>query len=65
MRLAFAVLVLLAATAAPAAAVPAVIAGADPEAYVLDLSYDARGAGTLTGTERIDFVNRGPAPRAS
>ncbi len=61
MGLAFAVLVLLAATAAPAAAGPAVIAGADPEAYTLDLSYDAGGAGTLTGRERIDFFNRGPA----
>lgn len=46
----------------PAAASPAAIAGADPEAYALDLSYDARGAGTLTGSERIEFVNRGPAP---
>jgi len=63
-RLAFAVLVLLAATAAPAAAGPAVIAGADPEAYTLDLSYDAGGVGTLTGSERIDFVNRGAAPLA-
>jgi Peptidase family M1 domain len=60
-RLALAVLVLLGAWAAPAAAAPAVISGADPEAYTLDLSYDARGAGKLTGTERIDFVNRGPA----
>jgi Peptidase family M1 domain len=61
-RLAFAVLVLLAGGAAPASAGPAVSAGADPEAYTLDLTYDARGVGTLTGTERIDFVNRGPAP---
>jgi hypothetical protein len=54
-------LLLLAAGAAPAAAAPAVISGADPEAYVLDLTYDARGAGTLRGSERIEFVNRGPA----
>jgi Peptidase family M1 domain len=60
-RLAVAVLVLLVAGAAPASAGPAVIAGADPETYVLDLSYDASRVGTLTGTERIDFVNRGPA----
>jgi hypothetical protein len=60
-RIALAVLVLLAAAAAPAAASPAVISGADPEAYTLDLSYADSGVGTLTGTERIDFVNRGAA----
>ena len=61
MRLALAVVLWLAAAAAPAVAAPAVISGADPEAYTLDLSYDARGAGTLRGSERIEFVNRGPA----
>jgi hypothetical protein len=60
-RVALAVLLLLAAGAAPAAAAPAVVAGADPEAYQLDLRYDARGPGTLRGSERIEFVNRGPA----
>jgi hypothetical protein len=39
-----------------------VIQGADPEAYLLDLSYAARGAGVLAGSERIEFVNRGPGP---
>ena len=38
-----------------------VIGGADPEAYSLDLRYAERGAGVLSGRERIDFVNRGPA----
>jgi hypothetical protein len=61
LRLALAVLLWLAAAAAPAAAAPAAISGADPEAYTLDLRYDARGAGTLRGSERIEFVNRGPA----
>jgi hypothetical protein len=61
LRLALAVLFWLAAAAAPAAAAPAVDSGADPEAYTLDLRYDARGLGTLRGTERIEFVNRGPA----
>jgi len=60
-RLALVALLLLAAAAAPAAAAPTVISGADPEAYVLDLTYDASGAGTLSGSERIEFVNRGPA----
>jgi hypothetical protein len=61
LRLALSVLFWLAATAVPAAAAPAVIAGADPEAYTLDLTYDARANGTLRGSERIEFVNRGPA----
>jgi len=60
-RLALALLLWAAAAAAPAAAAPAVISGADPAAYTLDLAYDARGAGTLSGSERIEFVNRGPA----
>ena len=61
MRLGLALIVLLAAGAPSAHAAGAVIAGADPEAYTLDLRYSARGAGELVGTERIDFVNRGPA----
>jgi hypothetical protein len=49
------------ALAAPAAgAQSVVISGADPEAYTLDLRYADRGAGVLEGSERIDFVNRGP-----
>jgi hypothetical protein len=52
---------LLALALAPAAAArPVEIRGADPEAYTLDLRYEARGAGVLSGSERIDFVNRGP-----
>jgi hypothetical protein len=48
---------------APAAQAQSVqIAGADPEAYELDLRYADRGAGMLAGSERIDFVNRGPRP---
>jgi hypothetical protein len=39
-----------------------VIRGADPEAYALDLSYADGGAGRLTGSERVEFVNLGPAP---
>jgi hypothetical protein len=46
---------------APAAAArPVEIRGADPERYTLDLRYEARGAGVLSGSERIEFVNRGP-----
>jgi hypothetical protein len=56
-----AVVVLLALALAPAAAArPVEIRGADPEAYTLDLRYEKRGAGVLSGSERIDFVNRGP-----
>jgi hypothetical protein len=55
------VAVLAGAVAGPAHAAPAVISGAAPESYSLDLRYGARGAGKLTGSERIDFVNRGPA----
>jgi hypothetical protein len=61
LRLALALIVLLAAGAPSAHAAGAVVAGADPEAYALDLRYSNRGAGVLSGTERIDFVNRGPA----
>jgi Peptidase family M1 domain len=46
---------------APAAARPVEIRGADPERYTLDLRYETRGAGVLSGSERIEFVNRGPA----
>jgi hypothetical protein len=49
-------------TAAPAAAAPVTIRGADPESYALDLSYADGGAGVLAGSERVEFVNRGPAP---
>jgi Peptidase family M1 domain len=53
---------LLTLALAPVAAAEAVtIRGADPEAYTLDLTYDAAGAGRLSGSERIEFVNRGPA----
>lgn len=62
MRSALAIaLVLVASTAAQASAQSVVIGGADPEAYSLDLRYAERGAGVLSGRERIDFVNRGPA----
>lgn len=61
MRLFLAVLILIAAGASSASAAPAVISGADPEAYTLDLDYSDRGAGALRGSERIEFVNRGPA----
>jgi hypothetical protein len=54
------VAVLAGAAAGPAHAAPAVISGADPESYSLDLRYVAKGAGKLTGSERIEFVNRGP-----
>jgi Peptidase family M1 domain len=54
---------LLTLVLAPAAAArPVEIRGADPERYTLDLRYEARGAGVLSGSERIEFVNRGPAP---
>ena len=58
-RAALAVLLTL-ALAPAAAARPVEIRGADPELYTLDLRYEARGAGVLTGSERIGFVNRGP-----
>jgi Peptidase family M1 domain len=53
--------VLTLALAPAAAARPVEIRGADPEAYRLDLRYEDRGAGVLSGRERIEFVNRGPA----
>ena len=56
------VLLLLAGGAAAAHAQSVAIRGADPEAYALDLRYDGHGAGVLAGSERIEFVNRGPAP---
>jgi hypothetical protein len=56
------VLLLLAGGAAAAHAQSVAIRGADPEAYALDLRYDPHGAGVLAGSERIEFVNRGPAP---
>jgi hypothetical protein len=57
---------LLALALAPAAAArPIEIRGADPEAYRLDLRYEDRGAGLLAGSERIEFVNRGPAALTS
>jgi Peptidase family M1 domain len=53
--------VLLALALAPvAAARPVEIRGADPERYTLDLRYEHRGAGVLSGSERIEFVNHGP-----
>lgn len=61
MRAALAALLLL-GSASAAAAQPAEIRGADPDAYVLDLRYTDRGTGVLRGGERITFVNRGPAP---
>jgi Peptidase family M1 domain len=51
----------LAATAAvPQAASALEPSGPVPTAYALDLRYEPRGGGTLSGTETIDFVNRGP-----
>ena len=61
MRVALAVLLTL-VLAPAAAAAPVEIRGADPHAYQLDLRYEDRGAGVLSGSERIDFVNRGPGP---
>src|SRR5918997_170547 len=58
-RLALALLLTL-ALAPAATAAPVEIRGADPERYTLDLRYEDRGAGVLSGTERIEFVNRGP-----
>jgi hypothetical protein len=58
-RAALAVLLTL-ALAPAAAARPVEVRGADPEYYTLDLRYEDRGAGVLTGSERIEFVNRGP-----
>ena len=48
------------ALTAPAAGAQVTIRGADPEAYALDLRYADRGAGLLEGSERVEFVNRGP-----
>jgi Peptidase family M1 domain len=59
-RAALAILLTL-AFAPVAAAQPVAVHGADPEAYTLDLRYSDRGAGVLAGSERIEFVNRGPA----
>jgi hypothetical protein len=55
------VLLLLVGGAATAGAQSVAIRGADPEAYALDLRYHGHGAGVLAGSERIEFVNRGPA----
>jgi hypothetical protein len=64
-RLALAFLALFLAGAASAQASPAVIHGAAPVSYSLDLSYLPHGNGVLRGSERIEFVNRGPGPLAS
>jgi hypothetical protein len=64
-RLTLVFLCLFLGGAAAAEASPAVIRGADPEHYSLDLTYVRHGQGVLKGTERIDFVNRGPAPLTS
>jgi peptidase M1-like protein len=58
-RAALAVLLVLALPPV-ASARPVQIRGADPERYTLDLRYEARGAGVLSGSQRIEFVNRGP-----
>jgi len=60
-RLALAFLCLFLAGATAAEASPAVIRGAQPESYSLDLRYVRHGSGVLHGSERIRFVNRGPA----
>jgi peptidase M1-like protein len=62
LRVALAFLTLFFGGAAVAQASPAIIRGADPESYSLDLRYSPRGNGVLAGSERIEFVNRGPAP---
>jgi len=60
-RVRAALAVLLALALAPIAqAEPVQIRGADPEGYALDLRYAERRGGVLEGSERIDFVNRGP-----
>jgi hypothetical protein len=61
MRVALASLCLLLAGAAAAQASPAVIKAAEPTSYSLDLRYLNHGSGVLRGSERIHFVNRGPA----
>jgi Peptidase family M1 domain len=63
-RAALAVLVAL-ALAPAAAAAPVEVRAADPERYTLELRYEHRGAGVLTGSERIEFVNRGPGELSS
>lgn len=65
MRLALAFLSLFLAGAATAQASPAVIHGADPTSYSLELRYLSHGNGVLEGSERIRFVNRGPNPLTS
>ena len=60
LRLVAGVVIVLALAAPTASAQSVEISGADPEAYALDLRYADRGAGVLAGSERIDFVNRGP-----
>jgi Peptidase family M1 domain len=59
--LTLALLALLVPGASAASAAPVEIRGADPVAHELDLRYLDRGAGVLEGSERIEFVNRGPA----
>jgi hypothetical protein len=53
-------LVALALGASAAHAAPVEIRGADPRAYALDLRYVEGPAPVLEGSQRIDFVNRGP-----
>jgi hypothetical protein len=51
---------LVVAACAPSAASALEPSGPVPSAYTLDLRYEPRGGGTLSGRETIDFVNRGP-----
>ncbi|MEA2419741.1 MAG: hypothetical protein QOE60_1947, partial [Thermoleophilaceae bacterium] len=59
LRLGLAALLLLLGGAGSAHAAPAVVVGAGPESYALDLHYEPE---TLRGSERIEFVNRGDTP---
>jgi hypothetical protein len=65
LRVALALVALFLAGAAAAQASPAVIRGADPDSYSLDLRYASHGNGVLAGSERIELVNRGPVPLTS
>jgi hypothetical protein len=53
---------LLLALPATAAGQSVTVVGPAPTAHKLDLTYEPRGAGRLSGTQTIDFTNKGPDP---
>jgi aminopeptidase N len=55
-------LILLLALPAAAAGQSVTVAGPAPTSHRLDLTYEPRGAGRLSGTQTIEFANRGPNP---